>query len=253
MHRLLHVAAHHQQGVERTSNRGERVIHAEHQPVLRTHRFAGRTGQFDLVAAESQHLERSRHVERLQLVEHDDDHPLHRRSVLRLAHGGKDEDPTIPATPRRRRVLATPVATPSPHSSETQCFEVEVMGIEPTTPCLQSRCSSQLSYTPEGSDQHRGRVARQGAGEVFADALHERCATRQVATIPSPPMAFGTNEEPCALSRRRLRPRRRRPHRPRRPGRRGTGRPGSRPSRRSRRRSGCSRRGQGAVRPPLTR
>ena len=25
---------------------------------------------------------------------------------------------------------------------------VEVMGIEPTTPCLQSRCSSHLSYTP---------------------------------------------------------------------------------------------------------
>jgi hypothetical protein len=27
---------------------------------------------------------------------------------------------------------------------------VETMGIEPTTPCLQSRCSSQLSYVPEG-------------------------------------------------------------------------------------------------------
>ena len=26
---------------------------------------------------------------------------------------------------------------------------VEVMGIEPTTPCLQSRCSSHLSYTPK--------------------------------------------------------------------------------------------------------
>jgi hypothetical protein len=26
---------------------------------------------------------------------------------------------------------------------------VETMGIEPTTPCLQSRCSSQLSYVPE--------------------------------------------------------------------------------------------------------
>ena len=28
---------------------------------------------------------------------------------------------------------------------------VELMGIEPTTPCLQSRCSSQLSYSPEAS------------------------------------------------------------------------------------------------------
>ena len=25
---------------------------------------------------------------------------------------------------------------------------VEAMGLEPTTPCLQSRCSSQLSYAP---------------------------------------------------------------------------------------------------------
>ena len=32
----------------------------------------------------------------------------------------------------------------------TACFlSVEVDGVEPTTPCLQSRCSSQLSYTPE--------------------------------------------------------------------------------------------------------
>ncbi len=26
--------------------------------------------------------------------------------------------------------------------------EVELIGLEPTTPCLQSRCSSQLSYSP---------------------------------------------------------------------------------------------------------
>ncbi len=26
---------------------------------------------------------------------------------------------------------------------------VETMGLEPTTPCLQSRCSSQLSYVPD--------------------------------------------------------------------------------------------------------
>ena len=29
-----------------------------------------------------------------------------------------------------------------------QTFFVEIVGVEPTTPCLQSRCSSQLSYTP---------------------------------------------------------------------------------------------------------
>ena len=28
---------------------------------------------------------------------------------------------------------------------------VEIDGVEPTTPCLQSRCSSQLSYTPNAS------------------------------------------------------------------------------------------------------
>ena len=27
-------------------------------------------------------------------------------------------------------------------------FFVEIVGVEPTTLCLQSRCSSQLSYTP---------------------------------------------------------------------------------------------------------
>ncbi len=31
---------------------------------------------------------------------------------------------------------------------ELDTFLVETMGIEPTTPCLQSRCSSQLSYVP---------------------------------------------------------------------------------------------------------
>jgi hypothetical protein len=36
---------------------------------------------------------------------------------------------------------------------------VETMGIEPTTPCLQSRCSSQLSYVPEkGSPVFGGTV-----------------------------------------------------------------------------------------------
>jgi hypothetical protein len=34
----------------------------------------------------------------------------------------------------------------SPDNAETY---VETMGLEPTTPCLQSRCSSQLSYVPE--------------------------------------------------------------------------------------------------------
>ena len=33
---------------------------------------------------------------------------------------------------------------------ETRTVLVETMGLEPTTPCLQSRCSSQLSYVPRG-------------------------------------------------------------------------------------------------------
>ncbi len=31
---------------------------------------------------------------------------------------------------------------------------VEVNGFEPMTPCVQGRCSSQLSYTPESSEIH---------------------------------------------------------------------------------------------------
>jgi hypothetical protein len=34
---------------------------------------------------------------------------------------------------------------------------VEMMGLEPTTPCLQSRCSSQLSYIPEYGPNRRRR------------------------------------------------------------------------------------------------
>jgi hypothetical protein len=33
--------------------------------------------------------------------------------------------------------------------SPTSLKKVEVNGVEPMTPCLQSRCSSQLSYTPK--------------------------------------------------------------------------------------------------------
>ncbi len=34
------------------------------------------------------------------------------------------------------------------HRPVTRGNVVETMGLEPTTPCLQSRCSSQLSYVP---------------------------------------------------------------------------------------------------------
>ena len=48
-----------------------------------------------------------------------------------------------PGTQRRSRLM------PWSH-------RVETMGLEPTTPCLQSRCSSQLSYVPWSVDQRTG-------------------------------------------------------------------------------------------------
>ncbi len=38
-------------------------------------------------------------------------------------------------------------------TGEPTAHRVETMGLEPTTPCLQSRCSSQLSYVPAGRGQ----------------------------------------------------------------------------------------------------
>ena len=43
-----------------------------------------------------------------------------------------------PESPQRKR----------PDRDDQVSFGVEIVGVEPTTPCLQSRCSSQLSYTP---------------------------------------------------------------------------------------------------------
>ena len=44
----------------------------------------------------------------------------------------------------------------------TRDLGVELMGFEPTTPCLQSRCSSQLSYVPRCRRHERtGGVERQ--------------------------------------------------------------------------------------------
>jgi hypothetical protein len=37
---------------------------------------------------------------------------------------------------------------------------VETMGLEPTTSCLQSRCSSQLSYVPVFGNHHDSAKAR---------------------------------------------------------------------------------------------
>ena len=54
-----------------------------------------------------------------------------------------------------------PFDMPSPSLPRLRRPEVpvELMGLEPTTPCLQSKCSSQLSYSPAGGPaEHRGRA-----------------------------------------------------------------------------------------------
>ena len=48
----------------------------------------------------------------------------------------------------------------------TWWFLVETMGIEPTTPCLQSRCSSQLSYVPARVATLPARTGGHGVGRV---------------------------------------------------------------------------------------
>ena len=61
------------------------------------------------------------------------------------------------------------------------------MGLEPTTPCLQSRCSSQLSYVPEGTIVPTGgdgiRATCRAVDRVGVDvdgdaAVAPRCARR---------------------------------------------------------------------------
>ena len=46
------------------------------------------------------------------------------------------------------RGAVAPVVARHLSSMSRDTTTVETMGLEPTTPCLQSRCSSQLSYVP---------------------------------------------------------------------------------------------------------
>ena len=69
------------------------------------------------------------------------------------------------------KVLNSGLAGDEPSGSDA----VETMGLEPTTPCLQSRCSSQLSYVPEwgllriagGSGQSSLRATALGVTFIF--------------------------------------------------------------------------------------
>ena len=72
-------------------------------------------------------------------------HPAHLRPPLR---GGRGEcccpDPL--RQPGRNWADRPSTKVSCPEKGPLTC--VEAMGLEPTTPCLQSRCSSQLSYAP---------------------------------------------------------------------------------------------------------
>jgi hypothetical protein len=52
----------------------------------------------------------------------------------------------------RGAVMARPERCPSPSSPWSLDFQVETMGLEPTTSCLQSRRSAGLSYVPRPRD-----------------------------------------------------------------------------------------------------
>ena len=69
---------------------------------------------------------------------------------------------------------------------------VETMGIEPTTPCLQSRCSSQLSYVPVlgiprmEPDHDTGLDARHGRPISLRRAVHPLASDVEPDTAVEP-------------------------------------------------------------------
>src|SRR5215208_933772 len=62
---------------------------------------------------------------------------------------------------------------------------VETMGLEPTSPCLQSRCSSQLSYVPEG-------------GQSLATIVQPGCILPAQVVCRRPGRPTGTARRPLA-------------------------------------------------------
>jgi hypothetical protein len=78
----------------------------------------------------------------------------------------------VPCVPRRNVDVLVPLGETGGRlslqallSTNPQRVRVETMGLEPTTPCLQSRCSSQLSYVPGagGSAYRSGRMGHERA------------------------------------------------------------------------------------------
>ena len=89
------------------------------------------------------------------------DHAL-AAALTRLADQQKGPE-TAPRTPPDPTSCSLNVPSSLPDARTRSDFrgkvlvsEVETMGLEPTTPCLQSRCSSQLSYVPRiaGGGRH---------------------------------------------------------------------------------------------------
>jgi hypothetical protein len=72
---------------------------------------------------------------------------------------------------------------------------VEVMGLEPTTSCLQSRCSSQLSYTPGARSKRELRA-------VAAETPIVGRAARDFDLRPESPGATSVGRRATGVSRR---------------------------------------------------
>jgi hypothetical protein len=68
-----------------------------------------------------------------------------RRRPRQAGSGRSRTNPDVPQMFPSRGILVEPVLI---LRRKLLVVLVETMGLEPTTPCLQSRCSSQLSYVP---------------------------------------------------------------------------------------------------------
>ena len=60
--------------------------------------------------------------------------------------------------------------------------DVEMIGFEPTTPCLQSRCSAKLSYIPVGPHMIR-RCERDARRDIATGRLRRRESSYDVEHI----------------------------------------------------------------------
>ncbi len=109
-------------------------------------------------------------------------------------------DSTSEQSSRDGRAMESPARSPGGTCDRsaiplTRPNFVETMGLEPTTPCLQSRCSSQLSYVPwisavsvgdgcggtRPGDGGPGRVSREGVRVVTRETHPAHAPRRTMA------------------------------------------------------------------------